>query len=96
MGRMSSLFMMREFPSKSEYKDRPIGMTSISDQVALRSVKSLTNEPSPADGFLRFINDELFTNPFPYANSQLRIVEGMERTSILRTYIGSYVLGTNS
>lgn len=96
MGRMSTIFMMKEFPSKSEFKDRAIGMTSILDQGETRSVRSLTNEPTPADGFIRFIHDELFVVPLPYNNSQLRIVEGLERSSILRTYVGSYVTGTNA
>jgi len=94
--RMSTLYMMKEFPVKNEYKDRAIGMTSILDMVNVRSVKSLTNEPTAADGFIRFVNDELFTNPFPFANSDLRIVEGLERESILRTYAGVYATGTNS
>lgn len=94
--RMSTLYMMKEFPAKNEFKDRAIGMTSILDAANVRSVKSLTNEPTAADGFIRFVNDELFTNPFPFANSDLRIVEGLERESILRTYAGVYVTGTNS
>lgn len=94
--RMSKLYMMKEFPAPSEYKDRALAMTSIHDDGPLRSVKSLTNEPTPADGYLRFINDEILVNPFPFANSQLRIVEGLERRSILYSYVGAYVLDTNS
>lgn len=70
-------------------------MTSILDHGEILSLRLLTNEPTPADGFIHFINDELFVNPLAYNNSQLRIVEGLERTSILRKYIGSYVLVSN-
>lgn len=94
--RMSKQFMMKEFPAPSEYKDRAIAMTSIQDAGNLRSVKSLTNEPTPADGYLRFVNDEILIAPFPFANSQLRIVEGLERPSILYSYVGAYVLDSNS
>lgn len=37
--------MMKEFPSKSEFKDRTIGITSILGDGEVRSVSSITNGP---------------------------------------------------
>lgn len=94
--RLATLYQMKEFPAPTEFQDRAIGLTVVQDVGELRSVKAHTNEPSAADGFVRFVNDELFDNPYPYATSDLRIVEALERRSITRTYVGSYVLQSNS
>lgn len=98
LSRMSHQYMMKEFPSPVEYKDRALVMTAIHDVplTHMRSVRAYTNEPTAADGFLRFVNDDLFTNARPYDQCDLRIVEGLERLSILQTYAGSYVLMSNS
>lgn len=96
MYRLQTQFTMKEFPAPHEFKDRKICMTAISDDGTLRSVRSLTNEPTPADGYLRFINDELFTNPVRFNDFNLRIVDALERSSVLQSYVGSYVLRSTS
>lgn len=98
LSRLSLMYMMKEFSAPTEYKDRAIALTTIQDapEINTRSVKAFTNEPSAADGFIRFVNDDLFTNSKPFNNCDLRIVEGLERPSILHTYVGSYVLQANS
>jgi len=44
MGCMSMLLMMKEFPSKSEFKDQAIGSTSILDDWEVLSVRSIIND----------------------------------------------------
>lgn len=94
--RMSTLYQIKEFPAPSEFQDRTIGFTAIQDVGELRFVKSHTNEPSVTDGFIRFVNDDLFQNPYLYVTCDLRIVEALERHSIAGNYVGSYELQTNS
>lgn len=96
--RMKKMYLMREFPSPSDYDGRPLVLTNIHDQGDFRSVSSYTNEPTPSDAFVRLVNDELFVpaNAITYDTSSYLLVDSLHRQSVVGNYVGSYVLESNS
>lgn len=91
MGRLSKAYVMREYPPPTDWENKAILVTSINDDGDLRSVKSFNNEPTMADAFIRFANDNLFQEQIPYIDCYLRIVEGQYRPTIVGDYVRSYV-----
>lgn len=95
MARMRNAYTMREYPSPNEFDKCPLGLTVIQDVGNLRSVRSYTNETSMNDALIRFVNDDLFDTPahMTFANCHLRVVEGLERTSVMSHYVAGYATG---
>lgn len=92
MGRMQNAYTMREYPTPTEYQNRPLCLTTIQDDGQLRSVRSFTNETTMADSFIRFVNDDLF-NPvehMAYADCHLRTVEGLHLQTVRTDYVRGY------
>lgn len=93
MGRFSSSYIMREFPSPSDWENKPLLLTSISDtaDTQLRAVRAYTNEVTMNDAFIRFVNDDLYGQEITYQNCHLRIIDGLDRNTIIYDYTRSYV-----
>lgn len=103
MHRMKHLYLMREYPSPADFDSRPLALTTIrtelvNNQVAARAVYAYTNEPTPADALVRFVNDDMYENAhgITQANCGYIIVERSHYTAVVLSYIGSYVLNTVS
>jgi hypothetical protein len=94
--RMAPFFTMKEFPSVRDYDGRPLMLTAIQDANNLRSVKALTNQPTPADGLIRFVNDNLFLNGAQYEYCHLRMTEPMLLAHVRYDYLRDYVLNSNA
>lgn len=99
MHRMSKLYTIAEFPSVTDYEDRPLPTLLIEDDDDdIRSVYSFTDEPSPTDNIIRFVNDEMFdpANHVTVQQSSYLLVDHEYRPTIIANYVGSYVISSNS
>jgi hypothetical protein len=97
VNRLKTNYLMREFPSMTDYTNKPLMLTSLHDNEDLRSIKAFTNEPKPADALIRFVNDPLY-DPVPHAYDacHLRMTEQLALTTIRYCYVGAYVINSNS
>lgn len=91
--RFQHCYVMREFPSQTDWEHKSMIVTAINDDGEMRSVKSLTAEPTINDAFVRFVSDDIYGAEIPYADCHLRIVEGLDRGTIRYEYVRSYVTG---
>lgn len=98
IGRVQHAYVMREFPSPTDYANHPLILTNVQTANNLRSVKSLTNEAQMSDGFLAFVNGPIFNQVAPndYAGSHLRIVESLYVPTVLSEYVRGYVTNATS
>lgn len=94
MTRMARYYLMRAFPSKTDVQGRSVLLTAIKDENAFRSVKSLTNEARPIDGYLRLVTDDLFEpdDHVVYENCHQTLVTGTCASTVIPLYVGSYCL----
>lgn len=95
MARMRQAYTMREYPSPSEFDNRPLGLTTIQTANQLRSVRAYTNETSANDALIRFVNDDLYVehNHFTFDTSHLSVVDRLELASTRARYISCYTTG---
>lgn len=91
INRMQDAFVMKEFPSPSNYEGRPLFQTSIDDTADGRAIRARYRGPTPADAYLRAVNDELFADPYPIADCAFSIVEPTNRVHIIHEYLRKYV-----
>lgn len=97
MNRMQHLFTMKEFPSIREYDGRPLMLTAIQDRLdGTRIVKAFSNQPTPADGFIRFVNDELFENGIAYNDCHLRLTDPLDLVGFRFDYLRDYCIHSNT
>lgn len=104
--RLKINYIMREFPSPSEWENRPIVLTTINDlnrgtadaPDIYRTVKAYTEEPLPTDAYIRFVNDPLFieNHHVTFLECGYTIVERKHITSVVGEYVGGYILHSNS
>lgn len=59
INRMSSAFIIKEFPPKSLYQGTALIHTSILYQNGFRTIKARFKSPTPADAYIRFLYEEL-------------------------------------
>lgn len=99
MGLLADKYIMREYPSQSEYSNRPITLTMLMDNEdgTIRSVKSATNETSLNDAFIHFVNDPLFLpiQGMAYARCHLKVVDSLHLLTIRRQYVRGYTTNTD-
>lgn len=96
MGRFSRSFIMREFPAPTECRDKPMIVTAREQINDLCQVRALTNETQPSDGYVRFVNDELFVaDDITFDRCHLNLTERTEITVVRSQYVYSYVSGSN-
>jgi len=93
--RMSHLFTMKEYPSIRDTEGRPLVLTAIQDANGFRSVKAISNQPTPADGLIRFVNDELFQDGVVFNDCHLRMTEPMLIAHVRFDYLRDYCIGNN-
>ncbi len=91
---MPHLFTMREY--QRDFKGRAIVLTAIEDRVELCTVKAWVKGPTPSDGMIRFLNDELFLDGRVPGECHLCLCEPMNRTSITFDYLRDYCVNTNT
>jgi len=98
INRVSFLYEMLEMPKVTEFRDRPINMLNLADTAGgLRTVRSYTTGPTPSDGLLFFVNDDLFTNhAASYDNCHLIVTEARTLQAVRDSYVGSYVKQTTA
>lgn len=99
IGRMYNVYTMYEFPMPTDFDNRPICRTSINNHPDdYRSVRSCDSGTSPNDGFLRFLNDDLFAvnDLINYETASLLLVSQKHRPTVLRVYVQSYITGSNA
>lgn len=96
--RMQKQYLMREMPSPGDFDGRPLALLIPEDFNNLRAVYSYTNEPTPTDALITFVNDNLFipANSIDVAHCSYLVVDRIHRTSTIGRYVGSYVLESNS
>lgn len=97
IGRMQIAYQMEEYPTPHDYTQRPITLTTFQDIAAgtLRTVRSLTDETSNNEAFIRFVNDDLFepTPGITYDDCHLISAEAIERSTIIYEYVRAYTKG---
>lgn len=89
---MAPFFIMKEYPGPSDIESRPIMLTSLNDIGNVRTVKIYNSGPRPSDVKLRFVNDELFVNPYAFPDCHLIASESLILASARDAYIASYCL----
>lgn len=91
LNRMSSAFVMKEFPPVSQYEGSPLIHCSISDAANnIRSIKARFKGPAPADAYVRFLNDELFQDPYAAAVCHYTMTEPLDRIAVTYEYMRKY------
>lgn len=95
--RMQHLFTMKEYPAMTDFKERPIMLTSrivIDDDYA--RIVAHRNTPTPADAMLRLIHDELFVAPLPGEDGHLRMCDILHIAQLRGEYLRSYCKASNA
>lgn len=90
INRMSPAFTMKEFPALSQYEGAPLIHCVIEDGNNLRTIKARYKGPAPADAYVRFLNDELFGDPYQAADCHYTMTEPMNRTAVTYEYMRKY------
>lgn len=90
MNRMSGAFVMKEFPPISQYEGT--NLFHCTRQVAgqVCTIKARYKGTTPADAYIRFVNDELFDNPYAAADCHYTVTEPMNQTSVIYQYLRKY------
>lgn len=96
--RFKTLFAMGSLPPLEDYNNRPLMLTTIQDDNALRTIRAHTNEATSWDCYIRFLNDDLFTPQVDITNDSNSYFYARlhDRNSEFADYLNSYVLDSNS
>lgn len=98
MGRLSNLYVMKEFPSPSDYENKPIMLVLRNEVNHYVTTKAWTNEPTMQDGYIAAANDPLFVEHayIRYANAALNMTTHVYRPNLVGEYASCYVRAVNS
>lgn len=94
--RIQDRFVMKEFPSNRDVEGRALVLTTRKVTNGYCEIRSLTNSPTPADGMIRFLNDELFTNGYEFADCHLRMTDRLNYQQVLYGYLQPYCTGSRA
>lgn len=93
MALASRRYMITSYPRQADWQVTPLIMTTRFEEGGHTHVKAYTNEPKMSDGFIRFVNDNVFDPPpFNYDNCHLITTEILVTESVRSMYINSYVI----
>lgn len=96
--RMKDLYHMREFPTMTDWNDKPLSLCVVTDDdTPLRTVKSPVTGATPTDSLIALVNNQLF-NPQVAAlnNCHISLVESVNYEIVAGEYVASYVTGSNN
>lgn len=94
--RIQDRFVMKEFPSNRDVEGRALVLTSRKVTHNYCEVRSFTNSPTPADGMIRLLNDELFSNGYGFADCHLKMTDQLNLTQIRYGYLQPYSTGSRA
>lgn len=91
INRMTPAFVMKEYPPMSQYQGSPL-MHYVRDTslVGFIKIKARFQTKNPADAYIRFLNDELFTAPYEPAACHYTCTEPMNRIAVTYEYLAKY------
>lgn len=99
MYRMKGLYQMEDFPSLDTIDDKMMTFTMVSSyEDDIRCVRSYTDEPTPEDGIVHLVNGKTFedNNFLAYEGCHIKMTQQVSYADIATTYVGSYVIESNS
>lgn len=90
---MNKVYVMKEYPSQRETEAKPIVLTFKQTVGTKTRIKALTNEPTLSDGFIRLVNNELFTahDRFTADICALNMTMDLNENNIRGRYVAGYV-----
>jgi hypothetical protein len=91
MRRYGRVYEMCEFPQRSDFEGRALQRLDIEDDNALRQVKARSTIVRPSDALITFMHDAIFTAGPGFANCHIICTDKLHRTSVVASYVGSFV-----
>lgn len=98
MGRVDTLYQMKDFPSQGETIDKPLMLTMLHQEDNYSQVKAWTNEPTMNDAYIRMMHDDLFAphEYITYERCGLTMTQRIHVPTVRGQYVASYKITTNS
>lgn len=92
INQVSSKFLIKEYPPTSQYKGSALILCTIQDDIVhgTRCIKGRFKGPTPLDAYVRFLNDELFHDPYAPSDCPYMMTEPLNRTAVTCGYLGKY------
>lgn len=96
--RLSHFYVMKEYPSQADYMNKPMILTRVNRGATTAMTKAWTNEPSPADAYIHFCNDDLYeAHPFiTFEDASLIMSQRLRYVPIRHKYVSSYIVSSNN
>lgn len=89
---LAPFYTMRSTPSKSDFKNKSIVLTTTAKDGHLVMVKTKYKSCNISDGLIHAVNDPLFPpNHFPFDESHITILS-TDKHSLVRDHIDSYII----
>lgn len=86
-------YMISPFPKMSDMIGQPIMLTARHEDHNMSQVRAYLNCATPADGFLRFVHEEFYTNlPFTYDDCDLIMTPQLYTVDVINAYVRSYII----
>lgn len=96
MDQVRSRYRTVLFPKSSECIGQPLMFTVGKEENGMKTVRASINVPTPADGFLRFVHEEFYTNGVPNFNTcDLIMTETLFIDDVVDKYVRSYVISVH-
>lgn len=92
MARMETKYLMTTYPHPLKTEGTALITTTIQDAQAYRSVRTITSEADPDDGYVRFVNDDIFypNDHTTYATSDYYMIRELHHDTTVANYIAAY------
>lgn len=89
---LSSAFLMKEYPPMAQCKGTALIHCTIQDNAVrgTRCIKSRFKGPTAIDAYIRFLNDELFGDPYEPIECAFTMTESMNRSRVTAGYLDRY------
>jgi len=93
MALVSRNYMITTLPRQSDWRTTPFILTARQEAQNMCVVRAYTNEPKMPDGFLRFVNENIFDPaPHVFGDCHLVMTEQLVTNTVRSMYLNSYVI----